>query len=109
LGRRPLLGKPTDHCTRRLDPESGEHFWLKNLDKVERRGFDLARTLMLDDSPEKVGRHCGNHLRILPFTGSLPDSELNDVLPVLEWLRDVKNVRTDEKRDWRVRFTRLQS
>ena len=56
---------------------------------------------MLDDSPEKLARHYGNHIRVRAFTGDAKDTELRDLLPFLNGLRSVENVRTVEKRHWR--------
>jgi TFIIF-interacting CTD phosphatase-like protein len=90
-----------DRCTRRFDSEFGEYFYAKNLSKLRRLGYALERTLIIDDSPEKLARHYGNHIRVRPFTGDPTDRELLDLLPFLEWVRTAENVRTIEKRTWR--------
>lgn len=90
-----------DRCTRRYDPERQEHFYAKNLAKVRKLGFELERVLIIDDSPEKVSQHYGNHLRVRPFTGDESDTELRDLLPFLELLHQAENFRTIEKRRWR--------
>jgi RNA polymerase II subunit A small phosphatase-like protein len=90
-------------CTERIDRESGERYDLKDLKKVKRKGFPLERTLMIDDSPEKLGRQYGNHLRLHPFEGDAEDRELLDVLPFLDWLRMQDDFRRIEKRTWRKR------
>lgn len=43
-------------CTQRLDFETHDLYFAKNLKKVQRKGFDLKRVLMVDDSPEKLRR-----------------------------------------------------
>jgi TFIIF-interacting CTD phosphatase-like protein len=91
-------------CTQRYHPELMDYYWLKNLQKVKRLGYPLARVVMLDDSPEKLERHYGNHLPIAPFMGNPEDTQLRDILPFLNHLRGVENMRTVEKRSWR-RFT----
>lgn len=88
-------------CTQRLDNETREYYFAKNLQKVKRIGFDLARVLIIDDSPEKVRGHFGNHLRLRAFEGQPGDRELLDVLPFLEWLAGRENFREIEKRGWR--------
>ena len=51
---------------------------------MKRRGYSLDRTLMLDDTPQKLERNYGNHLRISPFEGDPDDSELANVVPFLD-------------------------
>jgi RNA polymerase II subunit A small phosphatase-like protein len=88
-------------CTERIDEETREPYFAKDLKKVRRKGYSLARTLIIDDSPEKVRRHFGNHLRLTPFEGQSGDRELLDVLPFLEWLKKCENFRAVEKRHWK--------
>lgn len=88
-------------CTQRFNSERHEHCWVKNLEKVKRRGYRLERVLVIDDSREKIAGHYGNHLLVQPFLGDLEDTELRDVLPFLEWLQSVENFRSVEKRRWR--------
>lgn len=90
-----------ERCTQRLHPEWLDYYWLKNLKKVKRLGFSLDCVLMIDDSPEKLEQQFGNHLRVRPFVGQLEDRELHDVLPFLDRLRAIENVRAVEKRHWR--------
>lgn len=90
-------------CTQRFDSESASLYWLKDLKKVKRKGYSLRRVLMIDDSPEKLGRRHGNHLRLIAFEGDAEDRELLDVLPFLDWIRDRDDFRIIEKRDWRTR------
>lgn len=90
-----------DRCTRRFAPEFQDYFYAKNLTKVRKLGYELERVLMLDDSPEKLARHFGNHIRVRAFSGEAGDTELHDLLPFLDWLRGVENVRRVEKRHWR--------
>ena len=91
-------------CTWRLERERGGYYWLKNLNKVKRRvGYRLEQMLILDDSPRKLTRHYGNLLRVRPFTGQPADTELADILPYLDWLRTVDDMRTIDKRPWRSR------
>jgi RNA polymerase II subunit A small phosphatase-like protein len=90
-------------CTERIDRETGEQYNLKDLKKVKRKGFPLERMLVIDDSPEKIGRQYGNHLRLHPFEGDTKDRELLDVLPFLDWIRTQDDFRRIEKRTWRTR------
>jgi len=93
----------SSRCTERIDRDSGEQYNLKDLKKVKRMGFTLTRSLMIDDSPEKLRRQYGNHLRLLPFEGDPDDRELLDVLPFLDWIRTQDDFRRIEKRNWRKR------
>ena len=49
-----------DKCTRRFDSEMQEHYWVKNLKKVKRAGFDLERVLFVDNTPQKLESNFGN-------------------------------------------------
>jgi len=91
-------------CVIRYDEELHRHFFLKDLKKVKRLGFDLNRVLIIDDSPGTVSRNYGNHLCLRPFRGENGDRELLDVLPFLQWLKDQDDFRSIEKRAWRTRF-----
>ncbi len=90
-----------ERCTRRFHPEAQEYDWFKDLKKVKRAGFALERVLMIDDTPAKLERNYGNHLRVHPFEGQPEDTDLRDLLPFLERLRTVENLRSVEKRQWR--------
>ena len=50
---------------------STQYEFAKRLKKVVRRGFDLKRTLIVDDTPEKVSQNYGNAIYIKPFLGAL--------------------------------------
>lgn len=56
---------------------------------------------MIDDSPEKLVRNFGNHIRVEPFEGDPADWELPLLARYLETLLDVPNVRSIEKRNWK--------
>ncbi|XZE18287.1 NIF family HAD-type phosphatase [Pirellulaceae bacterium SH449] len=47
-------------CIQRLNPEIFETDFIKDLRKVRRIGFDLDRTLIVDDTSRKVCRNYGN-------------------------------------------------
>lgn len=89
-------------CTWHRHPEGAYDFWLKNLNKVKRcLRYPLERVLVIDDSAEKLTRHYGNLIAVRPFVGNMADTELHDLLPYLQWIRSVANVRTIDKRGWR--------
>jgi TFIIF-interacting CTD phosphatase-like protein len=89
-------------CTSSYDPENGELRHLKDLKKIKRAGFDLGRTLLVDDIPANVRRHYGNHVRISPFTGDPHDSALLNLAKALSApdLLVQLDFRRIEKRSW---------
>ena len=88
-------------CTQRFDRETREHFTVKKLRKIRKKGYDLARVLVIDDSPEKHMLNYGNLVQVVPFTGDSTDAELLRLLPYLEWINTEANVRAIDKRNWR--------
>jgi TFIIF-interacting CTD phosphatase-like protein len=88
-------------CTVRFDPDRYEEYCLKNLKKVRRLGFDLRRTIIVEDEPRKVARHYGNAVYVSEFTGDAADRELLWLADYLQWLVGAGNVRCLEKRNWR--------
>lgn len=91
-----------ERCVRRLHPEMHDHFWIKDLKKLKQR-YPLEKILMVDDTPEKLVRNYGNHVLVREFTGDPADRELVLLLPFLEELGSVENVRKIDKRSWRSR------
>lgn len=87
-------------CVQRFDPEWHTHYYVKDLKKVKRLGFDLGRVLVVDDTPQKLERNYGNAIYIKPYVGSLTDDELPRLQRYLETLVDADDVRRVEKRDW---------
>ena len=90
-----------ERCTQRFDPELRDSYWIKDLKKVKKLGYPLENILVIDDSPEKLQRNFGNHIRIKPFEGDPDDRELLYLSEYLEQIKDVSNVRTVDKRHWR--------
>lgn len=94
----------SDRCTPRFDYETGALQSLKTFRKLKRRGFDLRRVLVVDDTPEKHQRNWGNLVRVTPFLGDPADAELPKLANYLHTLRDVADVRAIDKRGWRRNF-----
>jgi RNA polymerase II subunit A small phosphatase-like protein len=90
-----------DRCTLRVDPETREEIWIKDLKKIKRKGYDLDRVIMVDDSPEKLARNYGNLVGVRPYFGDLADNELALLGEYLRMLASTENVRSIEKRNWR--------
>ncbi|MBK9096566.1 MAG: HAD family hydrolase [bacterium] len=90
-----------DKCVSKIDIESREQYWIKDLKKVKKLGFELEKILVIDDSPEKLQRNYGNHIPVIPFVGDLGDDELSRLVNFLESIRNLNSVRSIEKRNWR--------
>lgn len=90
-----------ERCTRRIDFNLQEEYFAKDLAKVRRYGFDLKRTLILEDEPRKVAKHFGNAIYVRPFLGLNDDGELLDLAAFVEQIAGEANFRSVEKRNWR--------
>jgi RNA polymerase II subunit A small phosphatase-like protein len=90
-----------ERCTLRFDPETRESYWVKDLKKVKRLGFKLEQTLVVDDSPEKLERNYGNHIRVDPYDGRQEDNELSALAAYLSRIKETPNVRILDKRNWK--------
>ena len=90
-----------DRCTRRFNAELQAHYWVKDLKKVKRAGFELERVLVVDDSPEKLERNYGNIVVVSEFIGDPADRELLDLASYLSGLAEEKDFRRIEKKAWR--------
>ncbi len=90
-----------ERCTRQLHPETREDYWLKDLRKIRRAGYDLRRVLVVDDTPLKLARSYGNLVLVRPFTGDPADDELRRLGPYLVRLAAEPDFRAIEKRGWR--------
>ena len=97
-----------NRCTLRLDPESREDYWLKDLKKVKRLGYALEPVLVVDDSPQKLRRNFGNHVKVAPYLGAADDDELSHLGRYLPTLKSHPDVRTVEKRGWRSKICQGQ-
>lgn len=93
----------SDRCTPTRNFELDAWCKAKPLRKLKRRGYDLARVLVVDDSPEKHTRNYGNLVRVAPFMGDSNDDELAHLAIYLEQLATAPDVRRIEKRAWRWR------
>jgi len=87
-------------CTRRYDPETDGHYFIKDLKKLKKRGFSLEKIIIVDDSREKVQRNYGNAIIIKSFTGEREDDELSALLEYLKSVCLVENIRTINKKNW---------
>ena len=92
-----------ERCTPRMDAETRENVYLKDLRKVKRLGYSLERILFVDDTPQKLARNYGNAIYVSPFEGADDDTELPKLLRFLESIHKEPNFRKIEKRGWRSR------
>ena len=89
-----------ERCTRRYDPERQEEYWVKDLRKVRKRGYNLEWVLVIDDTARKLERSYGNLVRVTPWRGGLPDDELLHLREYLLSLLAEDDFRRVEKRGW---------
>ena len=92
-----------ERCTYRIDPETRDGEWLKDVRKLRRQGFEKRSIIVVDDTPAKLARSYGNLVAVRPFEGDPADDELPALERYLGWLATVDDVRTIEKRRWRQR------
>lgn len=89
-------------CSLKRDYDLDNHFFEKRLDKLKKKGFRLEQIIIVDDSPEKSRNNYGNAIYIKEFSGDTTDEELNHLYDYLVTLKKVENIRTIEKRGWRM-------
>jgi Dullard-like phosphatase family protein len=90
-----------ERCVRKFNSEEYSFTYIKDLKKVKKKGYSLDKTIMVDDSPEKLIRNYGNLVRITPFFGDQRDEEFLDLMTYLEHLKTHENIRKVEKRGWK--------
>ncbi len=88
-------------CTFRRNPGLDICYYIKDLKKVKRLGYDLNHVLVVDDDAYKLERHYGNHIPVKPFKCASDDRELVLLQKYLQKTGTVSNVRKIEKRLWR--------
>lgn len=81
-----------------------EIYYVKSLKKVKRKGYPLERIVIIDDSPHKSKLNYGNAIYPKSFKGDENDNELEKLIQYLELIKDEKNFRTIEKRNWRRKY-----
>ncbi len=81
------------------NPESHYHY-TKPLQKLKRKGYNLNRILIVDDTPRKCMHNYGNAIYPAEYLGSENDEELRYLSRYLSNLKEIENVRNIEKRGW---------
>lgn len=89
-----------ERCTRRTDLDTREGYWVKDLKKLRRRGYDISKIIFVDDTPRKLERSYGNLVHIRAFRGAPEDRQLDALLAYLERLGEVADIRRVDKRFW---------
>jgi TFIIF-interacting CTD phosphatase-like protein len=92
-----------ERCRQAIDYDTGYLSTEKPLRKVRRRGYDLAKVLFVEDTPENLRRSYGNLVPVQPFVGDPTDDELVELEAFLHELGGLEDVRRHEKRGWRGR------
>lgn len=92
----------SQRCTTTRDWVTGGYQTLKKLDKLKSKGYRLESVIAVDDTPAKYARSFGNLVTVSEFTGDEADDELPALARYLDRLAEVPNVRTVEKRGWRL-------
>ncbi len=87
-------------CTAKYDLDMGQHYMLKNLKKLKRKGYSLSKMLIVDNTPAKVQANYGNAIYIKDFEGDESDTELFRLKEYLMRIKPSPNYRTIEKRNW---------
>ena len=85
--------------------ERDHYKYCKVLKKVKKiGGASLKEILIVDDTPHKARYNYGNAIYPSPFIGNMEDNELPLLMEYLLTLKEVNNVRTIEKRDWKIKM-----
>lgn len=82
------------------DHSQSDYHYIKPLKKLKKKGYDLNRILIVDDSPHKSKDNYGNAIYPKKFTGDHNDSELRKLSKYLKQLKHKENIRRIEKRNW---------
>jgi RNA polymerase II subunit A small phosphatase-like protein len=94
-----------DRCVQRYDGEWQANYYVKDLRKVKRLGYDLRRVLIVDDTPQKCERNYGNAVYVPEFIGNQDDRVLMSLETYLITLSGIANIRSIEKRNWMKRIS----
>jgi hypothetical protein len=65
-----------DRCSRSVDPESREQFWIKDIRKLQRLGYAKESLLFVEDTARNLIRSYGNLIHVRGWYGDPEDDEL---------------------------------
>jgi len=85
------------------DVESHYHY-VKPLKKVKKLGYNLSDFLIIDDSPHKCKLNFGNAIYPKAYEGALIDDELCVLSKYLQLIKEKKDFRRIEKRNWKTKM-----
>ncbi|MFH1050862.1 MAG: HAD family hydrolase [bacterium] len=74
---------------------------LKNLRKVKRKGYDLRKVIVIDNTLICHQKNYGNLIHVEDYEANPDDKELIYLMKYLELIKDEPNIRAIEKRGWR--------
>jgi len=87
-----------EQCSPHVDAQTGHRGAIKDIEAVRSEGYDLSRTVMIDDAPERHPCSSANLVPIPPFLGDPRDTELGRLATFIEALARQPDVRAVEKR-----------
>ena len=93
-----------ERCTTAYNHEWQRGYFVKDIKKLRRKDRRIEDIIVVDDSPEVVSRNYGNAVIVTPYDGSPLDDELPQLLRYLEYLGNLDDVRSVDKRRWRDRM-----
>lgn len=97
----PIISPQIDEYGNYNLDTSSHYDYAKLLKKVKKRGFNLEKVLIVDDTRTKVMNSYGNAIYPKEYKGELEDTELQHLAKYLLTLQNEENLRTLEKRFWR--------
>jgi len=87
-------------------PEQCETYFVKDLKKVKRLGFNLDQVIIVEDTQAEGRTELrANAIYVRSFCGDVGDDELRRLATYLDRIKTSINVRGVEKRDWRLQVT----
>lgn len=90
-----------ERCTRKFDYEAHREYYLKDIKKLKKKGYEIEKIIVIEDSRMATKRNYGNAIIVQEYRGETNDDELFKLLHYLEKLGKVEKVRTIDKRNWR--------
>lgn len=90
------------HCTLSHNWDTREDQWIKKVKRLKRRGYSVDSIVAVDDTASGYARSYGNLIVVQAFIGDPHDNELMLLATYLDHLVTVPNVRSVEKRNWRL-------